>query len=66
MAEPKSGAEMIGDFLREASVLVVVFCPLESMVSGGLAALTAPKIFVTVGIAGGLLVAGMVIERIRE
>ena len=33
MAEPKTRSEMFGDFLREAAVLVLVFGPLDYLVS---------------------------------
>ena len=64
--ERKTVAEMGADFLRESAVLVAVFAPLEGLIAGGPAALTAGEVGVIVAIAGGLLVAGISMEVVRE
>ena len=66
MAERKTGPEMLGEFCRDAGVLVAVFAPLEAIVRGGTAALTQSAIFVIVGVSGGLLIAGVALERFRK
>jgi len=62
--EVKDVGEMIGDFLREAAVLVLVFFPLDiAMKDGG----NIPLSFVSVVIALSLslLVAGIYFEKKR-
>jgi hypothetical protein len=60
----KAVLEMIADFLREAAVLLAVFMPLEiGIVSGQ--PLTIGWIAAILAVAGGLFLAGIVLERIR-
>jgi len=52
-------ARMLGEFLREAGVLVAVFAPLELLVTHG--TLTVSGIIVIVAVAGPCLVLGMIL-----
>lgn len=56
--------EMIGEFLREAAVLVAVFIPLEVLVKG--VGFTLPGALVTVVLSVGLLAIGVTLERVRR
>ena len=64
MAEQKSIAEMLGEYLREAAVLSGVFIPLDRVL-GQKASLTWNYVWVTLGLSAGLLAAGMFMERRR-
>ena len=63
----RSVPRMLGDFLREAAVLVVVFFPLENYFRGlagnAVAAPPTPLVRV-VELSAGLLIAGMMLEKI--
>ena len=61
--ESRTIAEMWGDFLREAAVLVAVFAPLEAIVTHGIEGLTVGRVGVIVALAGGLLIAGMTVDK---
>lgn len=68
MEEPKSVAEMIGEMLREASVLVLVFVPLDVVIAfyaslGWREILLLLQSTLIVGTVLGL--SGLVIERRR-
>jgi hypothetical protein len=65
-ADKKSGPEMFGEFCRDAGVLIAVFAPLEAIVNDGASSLTWAEIRNIVGLAGGLLIAGIAIERVRK
>jgi len=56
--------QMVGEFCREAAVLVTVFSPLERVVNGH--QFTLGWFVITLGISGALLVAGIVTERRRK
>jgi hypothetical protein len=62
--ERRSTAEMLGEFLREAAVLVAVFMPLDLLIRDQ--AVTLGRIVLIMGISGGLLAAGVTIERVRR
>lgn len=69
MGEPKSVAEMIGEMLREAAVLVAVFVPLDAVFAVKLALDwkdTLLIIYSTLFGCGILGLLGVVIERRRE
>jgi hypothetical protein len=55
---------MLGEFLREAAVLVAVFMPLDLLIRDQ--AVTLGRIVLIMGISGGLLAAGVTIERVRR
>ena len=54
---------MLGDFLREAAVLVVVFLPLDRILRSEL---TVGDIVATTLTSGALLAAGVIVERARK
>jgi len=58
--ERLSVAEMIGELLRDASVLVAVFAPLERLISGK--SLTFAGAFIIIALVLVLAVAGIAIE----
>jgi hypothetical protein len=62
--ERKTLAEMIGEFLREAAVLVAVFAILDRLVQGQ--AVTTTWLAGAWAIAAAALGAGMLIERLRS
>jgi len=64
MPERKSIIEMLGEYLREAAVLAGVFIPLDGVL-GQKANLTWGYFLVTFAISVGLLLAGIVAEKIR-
>ena len=63
MADNKTTPDMIGEFFREAAVLVLVFVPLEAFFGGGL---TFDTVGLTLLIAVILLAVGIRIEVTRE
>jgi hypothetical protein len=62
--ERKTLAEMTGEFLREAAVLVAVFAILDKLVQGQ--AVTTAWLVGAWAIAGAALGTGMLIERLRR
>ena len=64
MSERKSVTEMFGEYLREAAVLSGVFIPLDRII-GQRANLTWGYIWVTLAISVGLLLIGILAERVR-
>ncbi len=60
MPDRRTPAEMLGEFLREAAVLVVVFIPLERLVQGK--PLTFGWGLGILIVTGVLLVGGMLME----
>ncbi len=63
-AERKTIAEMLGEYLREAAVLVGVFAILDKLVEG--AAISSGWIIAAVITSLCLLVIGIAIERVRK
>ncbi len=63
-SERKTLAEMIGEFLREAAVLVAVFAILDRLVAEE--TVTTAWLAGAWAIAGAALGAGMLIERLRS
>ena len=59
-----SVAQMLGEFLREAAVLTVVFLPMDKFIRGD--ALTWKFWGAIVGLSGGLLAVGIAVERRRQ
>ena len=57
-------AEMLAEALREAAVLVAVFCPLETTFSDK--PMTQAWVVKMVAVAMALLVTGVILERIRR
>ena len=57
--------EMLGEFFREAAVLVIVFVPLIRVFEQN-RALTLADILITLGIGGGLLIFGILFEVKRK
>jgi len=69
MGEPKSVAEMMGEMLRDAAVLVAVFVPLDVVLALKVALVwetTMLLIESTLIVCAVLAIVGMVIERRRE
>ena len=64
MDRPKTIAEMISEYLREAAVLVAVFIPLDRILSQG-KSFTRRWFWITVGVSAVLLIAGITLERVR-
>jgi hypothetical protein len=62
--ERKTVAEMSGEFLREAAVLVAVFAILDKLVQGE--AITTAWLVGAWAIAGASLGTGMLVERLRR
>lgn len=58
--ERRTVAEMIGELLRDASVLVAVFAPLERLISGK--SLTFAGVFIIIVLVLVLAVIGITIE----
>ena len=56
--------KMLGEFLREAAVLTIVFLPMDRFIKGD--RLTWAFLAVIVGLSGGLLAVGMAFERRRR
>ena len=65
MEDQKTTAEMISEYLREASVLVAVFIPLDRILSQG-KAFTLRWFWITVGVSVVLLAVGIAVERVRK
>lgn len=63
MAERKFTLEMIGESLREAGTLVIVFTPLYELFERDRAAWYIVGLIIVIGI--GLLLAGIEVERRR-
>lgn len=63
LQERRTVAEMIGELLRDASVLVAVFAPLERLISGK--SLTFAGVFIIIALVLVLAVAGIAIEVTR-
>lgn len=66
--EPKSIAEMFGEFLRDAAVLILIFVPIDILwpeISKG-QPLDRQVIEWTIGLSLGALLAGMLIERWKD
>ena len=61
--ERKQIAEMLGEFLREASVLVLVFFPLDLAMQGKI---SPRRVVAIVTLSGVTLALGIVLERMRE
>jgi hypothetical protein len=55
---------MIGEFLREAAVLTVVFIPLDRMAADR--PLTVGWVLTILGVSGSLLAGGIITERRRD
>ena len=64
IGERKTIAEMIGEYLREAAVLVGVFAILDKLVEGR--EVTWPWLSTAIAFSGVLLAAGIVMERGRK
>jgi hypothetical protein len=62
--ERRSVADMIGEILREAGVLLVVFIPLDLALQGH--SLTAPWVVAIVVLPAMLMALGIAIERRRR
>lgn len=62
--ERKSAAEMVGEYLREAAVLVAVFAILDKLVQGHVVTLWWSVSAMSISLA--LLVVGIQIERRRD
>jgi hypothetical protein len=62
--ERRSVAEMLGDVLREAGVLVLVFGLLDEAITDR--PLRVWWVAATLGVAGALLASGMILERRRS
>jgi ascorbate-specific PTS system EIIC-type component UlaA len=60
----RTPAEMIGEFLRDAAVLVAVFAPLEKIITGQ--PLTGRTVLTIVGLVVILAGAGVVVEVRRK
>ena len=54
---------MLGEFLREAAVLTIVFLPMDKFIEGD--KLTWGFLGAIVGLSAGLLIAGITFERRR-
>ena len=63
-SEPKTVAEMLGEYLREAAVLVGVFAILDKLVEGREVTWTWAVTGLSASVA--LLVVGILIERARQ
>ncbi len=63
-ANRKTAAEMVGEYLREAAVLVAVFAILDKLVQGHVVTLWWSVSAIAISLA--LLVVGIVIERRRN
>jgi hypothetical protein len=64
MSDRKTIAEMGGEFLREAAVLIAVFIPLDLTMLRE--PLTVGWWMAILGISGGTFVAGVALERTRK
>jgi hypothetical protein len=62
-SDRRSALEMIGEFMREAAVLVAVFMPLDMTIEGK--PWTGARVAGTAVISLGLLAAGVIIEKFR-
>jgi hypothetical protein len=60
MADRRTAGEMIGEFLREAAVLVAVFLPLDRMLTNS--PLTLGWYVAILGLSGSLLGVGILVE----
>jgi hypothetical protein len=64
MSDRKSVLEMLGEFFREAAVLTAVFIPLDQLLMDEV--LTVGLWMAIIGISGGSLTLGFVVERKRK
>lgn len=64
MNDKKTPAEMMGDFLREASVLVLVFAPLDMVFAH--APFTGLNVVAILAGCGFLLTLGILVEVVRQ
>lgn len=62
---PKDISEMLGDFFREAAVLLLIFYPLE-MARTNSGSLSLPFILIVGAVCIVLLLMGIVFEKMRE
>jgi hypothetical protein len=60
LKKPKTHTQMIGEFLREASVLIVVFAPLETLFNPGVSSWWETAAIVALGLVVGYV--GMRLE----
>jgi hypothetical protein len=60
LEKPKTRRQMIGELLREASVLIVVFAPLETLFNPGVSSWWETAAIATLGLAVGYI--GMHLE----
>jgi hypothetical protein len=60
LKKPKSHTHMIGEFLREASVLIMVFAPLETLFNPGVSSWWETAAIVALGLVVGYV--GMRLE----
>jgi hypothetical protein len=60
LEKPKTHTHMIGEFLREASVLIVVFAPLETLFNPGVSSWRETATIVALALVVGYL--GMRLE----
>jgi len=63
LAKPKSRSEMVGEFLREVAVLLIVFAPLEALFNPG--ALPWWEIAAILAMASSVGYVGMRLEETR-
>ena len=63
MAQRKAVSEMIGEFLREAGVLLAVFVPLEALFAGKTVAATTVAVGMVVSAV--FLILDVTVERLR-
>jgi hypothetical protein len=61
---PKDVLEMLGDFFRDAAVLLLIFYPLE-MARTNNGSLSLPFILIVGAVCIGLLLMGIVFEKMR-
>jgi hypothetical protein len=66
MNERRSIADMLGEFLREAALLLLVFVPLDWFFQSRGYRLTVGRVASILVLPFGLLITGIVIERRRE
>ena len=59
LTKPKSRSHMVGEFLREASVLLIVFVPLETVFNPGISSWWETSATVGVALIAGLLGMGL-------
>jgi hypothetical protein len=66
MNERRSIVDMLGEFLREAALLLAVFIPLDWVFQSPADRLTTGRLTLILGLPFGLLIIGVVLERVRE